>query len=126
MWTIAFDNTAPSTLPAVILTGLVLVFWFTLNLVTYTFFQADKDRAIHGEIRIPERTLLFLALSGGSLGAKIAQRRFYHKTQKQPFGWLLNTIIAFHLVLVALGAYFAIAGPSGFWAAEQIAAFYAT
>ncbi|MCP4209313.1 MAG: DUF1294 domain-containing protein [Shimia sp.] len=126
MWTFSFDSTSPSLLPALILTGLVLVFWYALNLVTYTFFQADKERAIHGESRISERTLLLLALSGGSIGAKIAQRRFYHKTQKQPFGRILNSIVAAHLALVALAVYFAIAGTPYFWAANQFASFFPT
>jgi len=121
MFNIAVGTTLSPALPALILTGLVLVFWLALNLVTYTFFQADKERAIHGEDRIPERTLLSLALIGGSLGAKVAQKRFRHKTCKQPFGRLLNAIVVLHLGLIALGTYYAFAAPSGFWTAEEFA-----
>lgn len=46
MWTFSFDSTSPSLLPALILTGLALVFWYALNLVTYTFFQADKEKVV--------------------------------------------------------------------------------
>lgn len=121
MFNIAVGTTMSPALPALIMTGLVLVFWLTLNLVTYTYFHADKERAIHGEDRIPERTLLSLALIGGSLGAKVAQKRFRHKTCKQTFGRLLNAIVLLHLGLIALGTYYAIVGANGFWATEEFA-----
>lgn len=63
-----------------------------MNLVTYFAFIADKRRAINGARRISEATLLTLALIGGSIGAKAAQRQFRHKTRKQPFATLLNLI----------------------------------
>ncbi|MFY0661399.1 MAG: DUF1294 domain-containing protein [Shimia sp.] len=115
MFNIAVGTSLSPALPALILTGLVLVCWLALNMVTYTYFHADKERAIHGEPRISERTLLFLALAGGSVGAKFAQKRFYHKTQKQPFGRRLNAIVVLHLGLISLGAYLALLGPSGIW-----------
>jgi len=45
--------------------------------------------------------LLRLALFGGSLGAKIAQRYFRHKTYKQPFGRQLNAILLLQVIVVA-------------------------
>ncbi len=122
MLDIAVGNSLSPALPALILTGLVVVFWLALNLVTYTYFHADKERAIHGDDRISERTLLFLALSGGSLGAKMAQRRFCHKTQKQPFGHLLNAIVVLHLGLIAYGTLLAISGSSSLWMSNDYVA----
>lgn len=71
-----------------------------INLATFLAFGWDKHRAIRDQRRISEAALLRLALLGGSLGAKIAQRHFRHKTYKQPFGRRLNTILWLQVVLV--------------------------
>ena len=60
------------------------------NLLTCLVFAIDKRRAVRGEWRIPEKTLLLLAMLGGGPGAKLAQWRFRHKTRKQPFRTRLN------------------------------------
>lgn len=73
---------------ALCLAGYVLV----ISLVAYAAFAVDKGRAERGEWRVPEATLLVLALFGGFPGAKLAQRRFRHKTRKQPFAGVLNLI----------------------------------
>ncbi|MFL6845802.1 MAG: DUF1294 domain-containing protein [Allosphingosinicella sp.] len=63
-----------------------------LNLVTIVHYWEDKRRAVAGAWRIPESTLLFLAMIGGSPGALLACRLFRHKIRKQPFaGFLLFT-----------------------------------
>ncbi len=69
------------------------VYLGTINLATYAMFEKDKRRAIEGGPRISERTLLTLALAGGSIGAVKAQRRLRHKTLKQPFASELMMIV---------------------------------
>lgn len=65
--------------------------WLALtNMLAFTAFGLDKRRAVNGDGRIPETTLLLLATIGGWIGAKLAQQVFRHKTGKQPFGVLLN------------------------------------
>lgn len=71
---------------ALCLAGYILL----ANALAYTAFAVDKSRAINAQSRIPERSLLILAILGGWIGAKIAQHRLRHKTRKQPFGILLN------------------------------------
>lgn len=81
-----------------------------INIATYRAFAADKRFAINKEQRTPEATLLRMALRGGWLGAKLAQRRLRHKSYKQPFGSQLNIIgmvqatsaILFALILSAV------------------------
>lgn len=64
-----------------------------INAVTYVLFGFDKRAAERGNSRIPEKTLLMASALGGSVGAVLAQRRFRHKTQKQPFKALLYSIV---------------------------------
>ena len=71
-----------------------------INLVTFAMFAWDKYSAIKGDWRIPEKTLLMLALAGGTPGAIIAQQRLRHKTRKQPFRGQLILIAGLHAVLL--------------------------
>ncbi|MBO9400876.1 DUF1294 domain-containing protein [Shimia sp. R9_3] len=71
-----------------------------INLTCIAAFYVDKRRALSGDWRVPENRLLCLALIGGSPGAKWAQKRFRHKTRKQPFCARLNRIIWLQLVFV--------------------------
>lgn len=84
------------------LVGAVAI-WAVVNILTYMSFKIDKAQAMIGAGRIPEASLLAQALFGGSLGAKIAQRRFRHKTRKQPFRATLNMICGVHLFALAAG-----------------------
>ena len=68
---------------------LALIYLPVINAITWFAFWADKERARQGLYRIPERTLLLLALAGGSPAAIHAQQRLRHKTRKQPFSTLL-------------------------------------
>lgn len=73
----------------VLVVGLYLI---SVNLLTAFLFHVDKQRAIRRDRRIPESNLLLLAMIGGTPGAKYAQRRFRHKTLKQPFAGALGVI----------------------------------
>ncbi len=72
-----------------------------INAITYFLFGFDKRAAERGDSRIPEKTLLLASALGGSVGAVMAQRRFRHKTQKQPFKALLYGIIAAQMALIS-------------------------
>ncbi len=78
-----------------------LILYITgINLITFAMFAWDKYTAIKGQWRVPEKTLLMLALVGGSPGAIIAQQRLRHKTRKQPFRAQLLLIAGLHVLLV--------------------------
>lgn len=79
---------------------LAVLYLLAINVVTFLSFWVDKGRARAGRYRIPERTLLLLALLGGSPAALFAQHRLRHKTRKQPFAALLFGIALLHAALV--------------------------
>ena len=79
-----------------------LAFLLFMNLRAFAAFRRDKQLSETGGWRIPERRLLRMAFLGGWVGAKLAQRRFRHKTTKEPFRSRLNRIPAYWLVLAAL------------------------
>jgi len=73
-----------------------------INILTFALFAIDKDRARRGDWRLSEGTLLMAAFLGGSFGAKLAQHRFRHKTGKEPFRSMLNTIVGLHVILAVV------------------------
>lgn len=56
-----------------------------INVITFIAFGWDKQKARQGGWRIPERTLLLLALFGGSVGAWAGMKVFRHKIRKGRF-----------------------------------------
>ena len=71
-----------------------------INFATYLLFKLDKARAIGGLWRVSEGTLLSCSFFGGSIGAKIAQRRYRHKNCKEPFRSTLNSICVLQVVCI--------------------------
>jgi uncharacterized membrane protein YsdA (DUF1294 family) len=83
---------------------LFAAYLLAINLATFAAFAEDKRRAIQGAWRIPERTLLQLAMIGGTSGAIAAQQLLRHKTRKEPFRtqlWIVAGAQAAGLVAVA-------------------------
>ncbi|EJL21183.1 DUF1294 domain-containing protein [Novosphingobium sp. AP12] len=76
-----------------------------LNAATFLAFAIDKARARRHGRRIAERTLLMLALVGGSPGAYAGRRAFRHKTRKQPFVGRLHAIAALQVAGIGTAAY---------------------
>lgn len=60
----------------------LILLYIVFNLITFAVFGYDKFLARRHRRRISERTLLSLALLGGSAGAVFAQKIFRHKSQK--------------------------------------------
>ena len=65
---------------------MILVYYLILvNLVAFILYGVDKAYAKTGARRIPEKTLLFWAWIGGSIGAFLGMKIFHHKTLKAKF-----------------------------------------
>lgn len=82
-----------------------LAYLAAINLAAFAAMGWDKSCARRGVERIPERTLLTLAVAGGSPGAIAAQHAFRHKTRKQPFARLLGLTLAIQAFIAAAAAF---------------------
>ena len=76
--------------------GAILIGLAAFNAVVWACYRIDKARAARRARRISERTLLALALAGGSLGAIAGMygHRRRHKTSKRWFVVALWGIVA--------------------------------
>ena len=75
------------------------VYYLAINLVTFVVFWWDKQSAIQGRRRTPERTLFTLMWLGGFAGALAGMLIFRHKTQHRYFYGIVAASFALHLVL---------------------------
>jgi len=56
-----------------------------INLISFIVYGIDKRKAKKRLWRIPEATLIGLALMGGSVGAFLGMKFFHHKTKHIKF-----------------------------------------
>lgn len=76
-----------------------------VNVVTFIIYGIDKYKAIKGKWRIPEATLLLMAVFGGSIGAWLGMRIFHHKTMHKKFYIDVPTITILQIALAVWLAY---------------------
>ena len=72
-----------------------------ISLLLFVLMGVDKAKAKRGARRVPEATLFFLAVIGGSLGGILGMAVFHHKTLHKSFR------LGFPAILIAQ---FALAG----------------
>ena len=70
-----------------------------MNDITFLTYGIDKIKATKNKRRIPEATLLLLAVTGGSLGAFLGMRVWHHKTMHLKFKYGIPLIIIIQLVI---------------------------
>lgn len=69
-----------------------------INIVTFIIYGIDKYKAKKGKWRIPENSLIGLAIIGGSIGAYIGMRVWHHKTMHLKFKYGIPLIIIIQLI----------------------------
>ena len=70
-----------------------------INIVTFIIYGIDKYKAKKGKWRIPENSLIGLAIIGGSIGAYLGMRVWHHKTMHLKFKYGIPLIIAIQMVI---------------------------
>lgn len=56
-----------------------------MNILTFIVYGVDKHKAKNGKWRVPESTLILLAILGGAPGAGLGMLIWHHKTHKPKF-----------------------------------------
>lgn len=64
---------------------IILIYLQLVNLAAFAAFGIDKHKARKNRWRIPEATLMTLAVIGGSIGALAGMYLFRHKTRHHKF-----------------------------------------
>lgn len=77
----------------------LLVYLMAVNVSGFAAMGIDKAKAKRRAWRIPEKTLFFLALAGGSAGAWAGMYVFHHKTKHLLFSAGIPAILFLQLLL---------------------------
>ena len=71
-----------------------------INVLTFLLYDIDKWKAQRGKWRIPEDTLIWLAIVGGSIGALLGMYLFHHKTKHRKFALGVPAIFLVQVLLI--------------------------
>ena len=81
---------------------MILIYLLIINALSFLLMLIDKQKAKKDRWRIPEKTLMTVAVLGGSLGAIIGMNIFRHKTKHPKFLIGLPVILAVQIVLAVV------------------------
>ena len=81
---------------------IIIIYLIAINVVTFFLYGIDKWKAKRSKWRIPEATLLGLAVIGGSIGAWLGMKVWHHKTLHKKFKYGLPLILLAQIALIAL------------------------
>lgn len=79
----------------------LLVYLLIINAVGYLLMLVDKYKAKKNLWRIPEATLMGIAVLGGSIGSLLGMYSVRHKTRHPKFTLGIPLILAVQLALLA-------------------------
>ena len=79
---------------------IALIYLVIINVVTFFMYGIDKWKANHTKWRIPEATLLGMAIIGGSIGAWLGMKVWHHKTLHKKFKFGVPAIIIIQLLII--------------------------
>ena len=77
-----------------------LIYLLIINVITFFTYGIDKWKAKRSKWRIPESTLLMMAVMGGSIGAWLGMKVWHHKTMHKKFKYGVPVIIFAQLGIV--------------------------
>jgi len=78
----------------------IVIYLLIINLIGFGIMYLDKKKAKYGRWRIPEKTLLIIALLGGSIGTILGMKIFRHKTKKIKFTLGFPTILISEIIII--------------------------
>lgn len=78
----------------------IIIYFIIINIITFFAMWLDKRKAIKGQWRTSETTLLTLVLLGGGIGGIAGMYLFKHKTKKLRFSVGFPAILIFEIVVI--------------------------
>lgn len=81
---------------------IALIYLLLINALAFTLMLSDKQKARKKSWRIPEHTLIAVAVLGGSLGAACGMTLFHHKTKRSKFIIGLPIILTVQIALAVV------------------------
>lgn len=82
------------------MTEVVLIYLLTINALGFLLMTVDKYKARKNLWRIPESTLMTIALIGGSIGSLMGMYTVRHKTKHLKFTLGIPVILVLQIVVV--------------------------
>lgn len=79
---------------------LILYILLCINAITFVIYGIDKYKAKKGKWRIPEATLLMMAVVGGSVGAWTGMKVWHHKTLHKKFHYGIPAILLLQIAAI--------------------------
>lgn len=80
--------------------NIIFVLLFVMNVISFVTYGIDKYKAVKNKWRVPESTLIILALIGGSVGALLGMKAFRHKTKHPKFYIGVPLILILQVALI--------------------------
>ncbi|MFH2001561.1 MAG: DUF1294 domain-containing protein [Planctomycetota bacterium] len=84
------------------ISDLLLAWIISITVIAFLTYGYDKAVAGKGRTRVPERVLLCLAFSGGTVGAVLGMFLFRHKTVKTGFRLNFLALMILQTALIVL------------------------
>lgn len=81
-----------------LLIKVLLIYLLAVNVITFFMYGIDKWKAKSNRWRIPESTLLWMAVIGGSVGAELGTKVWHHKTLHKKFKYGVPAILILQCV----------------------------
>ena len=78
---------------------LTLYYLIAINFITFIVYGIDKYKAKKSKWRIPEATLLLIAVIGGSIGTWTGMKVWHHKTMHKKFKYGIPIIQVLQCIL---------------------------
>ncbi|MBC6002776.1 DUF1294 domain-containing protein [Paeniclostridium sp. NSJ-45] len=75
------------------------LYFIIMSIITFLLMYIDKNRAIKGQWRIPEATLINFSILGGGIGTYMGMYIFRHKTRHPKFTISIPITIILNLFL---------------------------
>lgn len=76
----------------------LIIYFILINLLGILIMYVDKQKAIRGSWRIPEKTIFIITALGGGIGTNLGMHIFRHKTKKIAFIIGLPTITILEII----------------------------